>query len=530
MPIEPTPTDLPDDDLIAFLDGELEGSEAEAIEERIANEVAVRNRAEEYKKSYRMLDYLPSQEPSATFTNQTLTRINWQRSTTIDQPIFKEKAPRSSFWFLALSMILSLVLGVAAHAGWQHLFMAPVSSELSLEELRLIEQLPLSLGVDSLSFLLQLEATGLFEDNSLHANTEAAVRPLPPRSRETLVELFDSYSLQRRAQLRQLDSDLQSLAPERRAELLQLMQNYAVWLDRLPDHQRAEVLVAYTQDRIETIRRIWEQHWREQLPKPMRDRLNLVANDEERLWLVESFKAEEQQERNQWQLARRQWKAIGEGTRQPWPFNNPELAKEVERYVVEVLDVPLDENLDKSRSHRLGMDEIQELRLRAKAAHEQGEWFLYGLAIHRAADQHPTMPKPRKGTPIVEQIQLPNDFLKAERSRSSILQASRRVRGEWPGYALSIVEGMRNAGITDIPALGPSTPNEMSPEIESFLNKKLLPQLSEKEKKSLKSAQGRWPDFPKQLIDECIRHDVSLPGVMLPGPPSDWERFYTLRH
>ena len=529
MSTEPTPHDLTDDELIAFLDGELDGPEAEAMEERIANDPTIRLRAEEYKKTYGMLDFLPNREPSSTFTTQTMTRIQWP-TTTIEQPIAKTTSRRSALWVFALFGMLSLALGVGVHAGWRTIVMTPTSSDPSLDDLRIIEQLPISMGVDNLDFLLSLEAAGLFQSESFPVNAEAAVRPLPPRSRDSLIELFHSYSMQRRAQLRQLDNDLRNLASERRGELLQLMQQYAVWLDRLPDSQRADILEASNPtERIETIRRIWEQRWREQLPKPMRDRLNLVANDEERIRLVEAFKEQEQRERDQWQLARRQWKSIGEGTRKPWPFNDPALAKEVEQYVVEVLEVPLDDNPDKLRNRRLSWEETQELRLRAKAANEQGEWFLYGLAIYRAAEQHPMLPKPRNGTPIVDQTQLPKEFLKTERSRQMILQTSRRVKGEWPAFALSLVEGMRNANITDVPALGPARPSEMSREIETFLKQTLRPQLTVQESRIIKAAEGVWPDYPKQLIDSCTRHDVSMPGVMLPGPPSDWQRFYTLR-
>ena len=52
-----------DTDLIAYLDGELDADAAVRVEARLARDPAARTAAEAYKKSYDLLDYLPTAEP-----------------------------------------------------------------------------------------------------------------------------------------------------------------------------------------------------------------------------------------------------------------------------------------------------------------------------------------------------------------------------------------------------------------------------------------------------------------------------------
>ncbi|MCZ2343843.1 MAG: hypothetical protein LC104_18900, partial [Bacteroidales bacterium] len=67
LPGEPTETpDIPvadDAELIAFLDGELDGPEAQAIASQLALDPTVRAKADAYKKTFALLDYLPKPEP-----------------------------------------------------------------------------------------------------------------------------------------------------------------------------------------------------------------------------------------------------------------------------------------------------------------------------------------------------------------------------------------------------------------------------------------------------------------------------------
>ena len=69
------------DDLIAYLDGELDGEAARALEAKLALDPAARAEADTLKRTYDLLDFLPKAEPSPNFTNLTLSKIGPVRPT-----------------------------------------------------------------------------------------------------------------------------------------------------------------------------------------------------------------------------------------------------------------------------------------------------------------------------------------------------------------------------------------------------------------------------------------------------------------
>jgi anti-sigma factor RsiW len=179
-------------DLIAYLDGELKGPAAQAIEARLAVDQAVRAEAESLKKTWDLLDFLPRAEPSPSFTNRTLDRLSPIKTGVAPQipgagsgatpapgmapPALPAttSAPRvpavvtpswRRHWVLGVSWaaacVLALVggfLAVRVIRPWH-----PGEAEL-VRELRLIENRKLYELVDDLDFLRELANPDLFGD------------------------------------------------------------------------------------------------------------------------------------------------------------------------------------------------------------------------------------------------------------------------------------------------------------------------------------------------------------------------------
>ena len=94
----PPPDDLPDPvevELVAFLDGELEPSQAHDVEAKLAADAGLRARAAALKKTFDLLDFLPQPEPSPEFATRTLDRLPAAKSGTA-APSTKS-CPRSGF-------------------------------------------------------------------------------------------------------------------------------------------------------------------------------------------------------------------------------------------------------------------------------------------------------------------------------------------------------------------------------------------------------------------------------------------------
>src|SRR4051794_26053888 len=61
--------------LVAYLDGELAGEAKRAVETRINLDPTWRDEAEALKRTWDLLDYLPVPEPSPSFTQRTLSKL-----------------------------------------------------------------------------------------------------------------------------------------------------------------------------------------------------------------------------------------------------------------------------------------------------------------------------------------------------------------------------------------------------------------------------------------------------------------------
>src|SRR4051812_1944661 len=95
------------EELVAYLDGELDEEQAHSVEARISMDPTLRAEAETLKRAWDMLDYLPRPEPSPSFTNRTLDRISVRETAAALRPA--RKAPR---WLVAAGWAAALVLSV----------------------------------------------------------------------------------------------------------------------------------------------------------------------------------------------------------------------------------------------------------------------------------------------------------------------------------------------------------------------------------------------------------------------------------
>jgi hypothetical protein len=77
-----------------------------------------------------------------------------------------------------------------------------------------------------------------------------------------------------------------------------------------------------------------------------------------------------------------------------------------------------------------------------------------------------------------------------------------------------------------LPPLGPSKATEFTAPVRSFIEGELTSKLSETDLRNLRKEEGKWPDYAREVIRLCRQHELSLPGVMLPGSPKQWELLY----
>src|SRR2546421_4314700 len=148
------------EDLIAYLDGELDADAAQGVESRLTRDPALRAEAETLKKAWDLLDYLPRAEPSTSFTHRTMERLAPVKTASL-------RLPRWRPWALGVGWAAAVLLcAVGGYAGmnYVHSVRRAGADEELVRDLRVIDNLRLYRHVDDLDFLMKLAHPDLFGD------------------------------------------------------------------------------------------------------------------------------------------------------------------------------------------------------------------------------------------------------------------------------------------------------------------------------------------------------------------------------
>ena len=147
------------DDLVAYLDGELDEGPTQRIEHALASDSTLRNEVEALTRTWEMLDKLPRAKGSAEFTERTLATMEIEKkrlSTPGDR--WKLQARRGG-----VAAVWAAVLALAATSGFLLTNRMPSQTDKLLDNLSLIERLDVYSEVKSVEFLRELQKSGLFD-------------------------------------------------------------------------------------------------------------------------------------------------------------------------------------------------------------------------------------------------------------------------------------------------------------------------------------------------------------------------------
>ena len=175
------PEPLPD--LVAYLDGELDGQARQAVEVKLSQDAAARAEAQSLRKVWDLLDYLPQPVTSPTFTERTMERL---APLTVSAPPPPESTPSAPITSqaellpvrggLQIKWVAMGTLALVAFVWLGYLGFAALTpppprvlkdpDALSLADLRVVENLGWYQHIDTFEYLLQLEASQLFEESN----------------------------------------------------------------------------------------------------------------------------------------------------------------------------------------------------------------------------------------------------------------------------------------------------------------------------------------------------------------------------
>jgi hypothetical protein len=334
------------------------------------------------------------------------------------------------------------------------------------------------------------------------------------RLKRDLKAFWDRPALERE-RLRALDHDVRQTDPRTQKHLLGVMERYADWLERLPEADRQQIATAAHSERINVIRAVRDRRYLEGLPSKTREELAQLPTPERHAQL-ERLRADDRRLRKACtQLALVRLDIAPTRPAQPTlptlfrPTKLEEFPPDVRYYVDTVL------------WRQISADEADQLK---KA--EGAPWPLLAKTILELSGKHPVkLPGPVTGPR--RYVELPSDVLKAMPMKD--LQPAQKkhlgdVLGRWPEFASEFSLLARKNGIALPRQLGPCHPKQFDGRVGQFIERTLQPKLTDDEKTELKAAEGKWPEYPRLILDLSKKHGLDVPLMRLPGPRELWDQ------
>jgi hypothetical protein len=326
------------------------------------------------------------------------------------------------------------------------------------------------------------------------------------------LKAFWDLSEAERERLRRLDHELNETDPRTQKRLWGVLEHYAAWLERLPDSDRQQIASTGRPERLNVIRAIRDRQYLESLPRKVREELVQLPPSEQRTQLDRHRREDRQLRVVCTQLALARLDPAPPKPTGPAPYQ-PTRLKDFPPDVRHYVDIVL--------WRQIKGQELDDLKNA-----EGAPWPLLARTIQELATKHPVkLPGPANGPRRF--ADLPPEMTKAM-SAKDLLPLQRKhlneVVGHYPEFAIEYTATARKNGVNLPRQLGPCHANEFDGSITQFIERTLMPKLTDKEKDELKRAEGRWPDYPKTLLDLAKKHNLEIPLMKLPGPRELWDQ------
>ena len=150
------------EELVAYLDGELDAEQSRRIEQRASEEPDARRMLEELDRTWHLLDELNAPATSEDFTRTTLEMV--AQAAVRDVEAGKAEAPkrrrRAFFWALG-GLLGAAAAGFVLVAG-----LAPDPNTQLLQDLPILENFDQYREIDSVDFLRGLNDKNLFAEDT----------------------------------------------------------------------------------------------------------------------------------------------------------------------------------------------------------------------------------------------------------------------------------------------------------------------------------------------------------------------------
>lgn len=147
-----------DEELIAYLDGELDDKASTRVERRLSDDPKYREQLQGLQSSWDMLDLLPKAQASDTFTQSTVELVAVKAAEKIEQDKSQWLTRKTALWIGSVAgVILAAVIGFSVTRR-----IATAKNRQLARDLPVIENVDLYYHVDDIEFLRMLADEDIF--------------------------------------------------------------------------------------------------------------------------------------------------------------------------------------------------------------------------------------------------------------------------------------------------------------------------------------------------------------------------------
>ena len=237
---------------------------------------------------------------------------------------------------------------------------------------------------------------------------------------------------------------------------------------------------------------------------------------------IQQWKEEETRQRNLWTFVRKNAEAIT-GVKAPWPFDTDAGRKQVLDFVRAAF------RPDEPKRSRLTPFDLA-IHRETLAAAERGEsWAWYGRAVYDLTRRYEILPEAADAKlMVVDFNDLPPGMAKFA-DRPIVKKRLTPHAGRWPDFALEFHDEVRQFKLPPgpLPAFGPARVSDFKDPVQTFWEKELAPKLYRPGEEWSTTAGESLAGVPARVHPaRAGDHDLSVPGVMLPGSPKRWDATY----
>ncbi len=514
------------ENLVAYLDNELEAPSARALEAKLSRDPAARAEAEQMKRAWDMLDYLPRAEPSPNFTNRTMNRLSALR------PLEARARRWKALLGWAAVFLFVSAASFGAYCALAKRQSTPVTTDQAIaQDLGVLQHLPTYMCIDDVGQLGYLDQPDLFGDDDviapLQSGSGSGESPTDPtaleHNRKRVEQLAaaedEEYGLMKRRlgdfrklprekqdALRKLDRELnQDADTSARAQRWRILARYAAWIRDLDEEDQRRLQTADRDTWKRLVRELRDREWLSKQPRAVQDRIAEKAGKDQ----TDEIARLRQEERS----FRQAWADRPRSSGEPAsPLRPGHLPQEAQSFVHESL-LPLLTPADKKEFDDANRD-------------GGGRYVRTLLKLtEKYAPGCVSTPVPQTRGQLLQMYPDLKKHLTAKDEDRAEVKRLREAEGKWPEFGTAAIAFIRHHNPrAPLPKWAHAKPGDFEPAVQTFLANQLVPTLSAAEKEQLNTAEGKWPEYAHTLTKLAQDHGMTVPTLSLPGTREFWDK------